>query len=201
MAEEGYIKFKFDLVKEPIRVAQLEDLNSWRQRLYKLDLIGVLENGVGFGNLSVRLPGSDQFIVSGSGTGKFDSLDESHYSKVVEFDLKRNWLKCVGLTPASSESLSHAAIYSSDKEANAVIHVHCREMWERLLGRVPETGEHAECGTVELAEEIARLFRETDVSDKKIIVTAGHEDGIVTFGRDLDEAGRILLSYFHPKNQ
>ena len=201
MAEDGYIKFNYDWAKEPIEVAQLPKLNRWRQKLYRLGLIGAFENGIGFGNLSVRLPGSNQFVVSGSGTGRFASMKEGHYSKVVEFDVERNWLNCVGLVPASSESLSHATIYAVDSAVNAVIHVHCRQMWERLLGKIPETGKHADCGTPELAEEIARLFKETNVKERKIIVTAGHVDGILTFGKDLDEAGQILLEYFQGENQ
>ena len=46
-----------------------------------------------------------------------------------------------------------------------------------------------------MAKEIQRLFRETDVKEKKILVMAGHKEGIISFGKDLDEAGKIMLNY------
>jgi ribulose-5-phosphate 4-epimerase/fuculose-1-phosphate aldolase len=196
MVEEGYVKFNYDWEKKPIAIENFGELNRYRNKLYKLGLIGVFENGIGFGNISIRLGESNLFIISGTRTGALASLSEKHYSKVVEFDFERSWLRCIGLVVASSESLSHARIYQLDREANAVIHVHSMNMWKRLLGKVPETGKHADCGTPELAEEISRLFRETEVMEKKIIVTAGHKEGIISFGKDLEEAYNILLKYF-----
>jgi len=42
-----------------------------------------------------------------------------------------------------------------------------------------------------------RLFRITDVQIRKILVMAGHEGGIVTFGRNLAEAFAVLI---HERN-
>jgi len=61
------------------------------------------------------------------------------------------------------------------------------------LNRVPTTSKAAEYGTRELAYEIMQLFTRTDVSDRKVVVMAGHEEGILTFGKDLEEAFAVLM--------
>ena len=38
-----------------------------------------------------------------------------------------------------------------------------------------------------------RLFRMTDVHSRKTFVMAGHQGGIITFGRDLEEAFAVLM--------
>jgi len=44
-----------------------------------------------------------------------------------------------------------------------------------------------------MAYEVTRLFKVTDVRRRKILVMAGHEEGIVAFGRDLEEAFAVLM--------
>jgi hypothetical protein len=36
-------------------------------------------------------------------------------------------------------------------------------------------------------------LKDSDAQKKKIVVLAGHESGIVTFGKDLDEAFAVLI--------
>lgn len=197
MKEEGYVKFDCDWVEtEPLAEGIIREINDWRNRLYRLGLIGAYENGVGFGNISARLPKSDKFIISGTATGNIAFLTARHYTVVEEFDFEKNWLKCRGPIKASSESMTHAAVYLSDGSAKAAIHVHNLDFWKRLLGKVPTTSEKAQYGTPEMAAEIMRLFKETDVKEKKILAMAGHEEGIMSFGKTLDEAGKILLKRF-----
>ena len=38
-----------------------------------------------------------------------------------------------------------------------------------------------------------RLFKNGDVESRKILVMAGHEGGIVTFGKDFEEAFAVLV--------
>jgi ABC-type lipoprotein export system ATPase subunit len=47
-----------------------------------------------------------------------------------------------------------------------------------------------------MGREIMRLFRETEVASQKTIVMAGHEDGIITFGRTVQEAYERIGSAF-----
>jgi L-ribulose-5-phosphate 4-epimerase len=44
-----------------------------------------------------------------------------------------------------------------------------------------------------MAREIMRLFKKTDVRSRKILVMAGHEGGIVTFGKNLEEACDVVM--------
>ena len=44
-----------------------------------------------------------------------------------------------------------------------------------------------------MAYEIIRLFEVGDVQRRKIFIMAGHEGGIVAFGRDLEEAFAVLM--------
>ena len=143
---------------------------------------------------SVRHYLKNQFIITGSATGKIKYLTNEHYTKVLEYNLDKNSLTAVGPIIASSESLTHAVIYEHDKSVNAVIHIHNIELWKKLLNKVPTTNKNIEYGTPDMAKEILRLFRETNLIEKKILIMAGHEEGIVTFGKTLDEAGKILLN-------
>ena len=153
-------------------------------------------DGIGFGNISQRFGETDHFIISGSATGKFESLKPDHYSLVTEIDIQNNKLKCSGPIIASSESMSHGTIYQECKDIHGVIHVHNSSLWKALLHRVPTTDKKATYGTPEMAYEIIRLLHETDALEKKIIIMEGHEEGIFTFGKNLEEAGNRLIDYY-----
>jgi hypothetical protein len=66
-------------------------------------------------------------------------------------------------------------------------------MWHALLDRVPTSSKAVPYGTPEMAYEIMRLFNETDVRSGKILVMAGHEGGILTFGQNFEEAGDVVM--------
>ena len=194
--QEGYIKFNCHWTKAgPVSQDYIREMNVWRDKLYALGLIGVYEDGIGFGNISMRFEGNT-FIITGSATGGLKQLNENHFTLVTSYDLEQNSLECKGPIKASSESLTHAAIYESTREVQAVIHVHNIKLWKKLINKVPTTRSDAEYGTPEMAREIKRLFTETEIKEKKILVMGGHEEGIITFGENLDEAGEKLLEYF-----
>jgi len=46
-----------------------------------------------------------------------------------------------------------------------------------------------------MVKEVTRLFSETDVLKKRIFSMAGHEDGIISFGKTAEEAGKVMLNY------
>lgn len=194
--DEGVIKYKCNWIKaESLPGNKIQDLIEWRDRLFTLGLIGVYDNGIGFGNISVRLGRSMQFVVSGTQTGHLPTLEPQHYTTVTEFSLEHNHLTCCGPIQASSESLTHAAIYSIQPDVNAIIHVHHPQLWRELLFQVPTTRREVPYGTPQMATEMFRLFEQEDLSGQKILVMAGHEDGIVTFGKDLYQAGEVLIRY------
>lgn len=196
MIDEGTIKYRCEWQqKSVITPEDIAELNHWRSQLYQLGLIGAYDNGIGFGNISIRLGNTEQFIISGTQTGGIANLTASHYTKVNEFDWCANYVVCEGEIKASSETMTHAAIYTAS-QANAVVHVHHQQLWERSLDRLPTTDINCAYGTPEMAEEIIRLCQKPQTQQQKIIIMSGHESGILTFGRDLTEANQILLHYY-----
>ena len=70
MIDEGYIKFSIKWSKgSPPQHPDLDHLNTIRTKLHKLGLIGVYDNGIGYGNLSIRSEKPEAFIISGTATG------------------------------------------------------------------------------------------------------------------------------------
>ena len=196
--DEGYIKFKAIWEKSPgMPLSQIKTLNEWRDRLHALGLIGAYGNGIGFGNISERFDESDTFLITGSATGNLESLNGKHYSLVTGVDIRDNTLHCRGPIVASSESMSHAMIYQECPWVHGVIHVHSLFLWEKLLHQVPTTAKTAPYGSPEMGLSIIDLLQNTDLKNKKIFVMEGHEEGIFTFGKSLDEAGNVLLGYFN----
>jgi ribulose-5-phosphate 4-epimerase/fuculose-1-phosphate aldolase len=189
-----YVKFSCErTATETTPFSGLAELNAYRRRLLPLGLIGVDSNGIGFGNLSIRDGATDNFYITGSATGGIPELTPADCAKVVAYDLEGNWLRFEGSRIPSSESLTHAAIYESDSKAGAVIHCHDSKLWPALLNQAPTSSKTIDYGTPELAYEIMQLFKQTDVRNRKILVMAGHEAGIMTFGKDLEEAFAVLM--------
>jgi hypothetical protein len=192
--DEGYIKFNIDWEETQFdfNSNDFTELNKCRDNLYKLNLIGAYENGIGFGNISKRII-DNQYIISGSATGNFSQLEPKHYAFVENYDLNKNQVNCKGLTKASSESLSHAIIYESLKKVNAVIHTHNLKMWQAYLNKLPTTDKNAEFGTQEMALEIKKILK----SDSGIIIMGGHKEGILCYGKSIQETKELLISYYN----
>jgi hypothetical protein len=201
--EKGYIQFHCDWepvspgarASRPLAAGTAtvqEQLIGWRNRLHGLGLIGVYPDGIGYGNLSARLPAGN-FLITGTATGGIPAIGREHITEVTAYDIASNWLRCRGPVQASSESLSHAAVYESDPAIAAVIHVHHLGMWERLRGAIPTTDPAAEAGTPAMARAIAELLRDPTVRDRGLFVMGGHREGLIAFGTTLDEAGNTLL--------
>jgi ribulose-5-phosphate 4-epimerase/fuculose-1-phosphate aldolase len=189
-----YVKFTYKCARAEIApFDQLAELNECRRKLRELHLIGVDSNGIGFGNLSVRDGATNNFYVTASATGGLAELTLADCVRVVAYDFEKNRVHYEGAAIPSSESLTHAAIYESDAEAGAAIHCHDPKLWRALLNRAPTSSNGVEYGTPEMAYEIMRLFRTSDVRKRKILVMAGHEDGIVAFGKTFDEALAVLM--------
>ena len=175
------------------RFNSVAELNASRRKLLNLRVMGVDSNGVGFGNLSVRDGVSGNFYITGSATGDLPELTPTDCVRVVAYDFAKNWLRYEGAAIPSSESLTHAAIYESDPTISAVIHCHDSVLWRTRLDRVPTTSKAIAYGTPEMAYEITRLFTVSDVRSREIFVMAGHEGGIVTFGKNLEDAFDVVM--------
>jgi L-ribulose-5-phosphate 4-epimerase len=193
--ETGTVKFHYESDgRERGAFPGFEELNAARQELRRLGLLGVDENKVGFGNVSSRDGATESFYITGSGTGAFPALTPKDYAKVVAWDFERNWLRSEGRATASAESLTHAAVYSMDAEVLFVVHGHDRRLWQSLRERGSATRPGLPYGTPEMARDVQRLLRETDVRTSKIFAMAGHRDGIVAFGRDFRQALAALAA-------
>ena len=195
MIDEGYTKFVVQWTRtEPMTLTEIDDLIRWRKPLYEAGLIGQYEDiGIGYGNISVRTSADGQFVISGTQTGHLAELRNEHFSLVTNFDLKANSVACTGPIQASSESMTHATIYSLDSSINAVVHIHSAEMWVRLRESLPATDADIAYGTPEMAEEFERLYRSTDFPTTGVAIMAGHDDGLISIGHDLREAAQRVL--------
>lgn len=201
---EGIIKYQLNYSPGPaLDVTTLSELNAWRRILYMAGLIGqdpARYGGYGFGNISRRLAPFDRpinhrtFVITGTQTGDVARLTPEHFTTVVACHPERNLLIGEGPIRPSSESLTHGTVYDQDPALHWVMHAHSPEIWRYAdaLG-LPVTAADVPYGSPEMAAEVARLFRETDVNERRIFSMGGHEDGIVTFGRTSDEAGSALL--------
>lgn len=194
MNETGSVKFSCEHLAVPLsEFAGFGELNRHRRKLYDLGLIGVDADGIGFGNVSIRDSVASQFYITGSGTGKLPDLTIADYARVTDYDFAGNWLRCEGATVASSESLTHAAVYQSAPAARAVIHCHDMNLWEAVRTTVPTTPQQIQYGTPGMAYAVQDLFGSTDVQNIRMFAMSGHPAGLVTFGRDLSEAFDVLL--------
>jgi len=217
---EGVIRFRAEHREEPLPadLAPLAaELAGWQRVLRRLGVIGCDPHrygGYAFGNLSARVahdapPGRRAFLITGSQTmgegagergddGDDPAADLARWALVERWDAAANRVESRGLVPPSSESLTHGALYDLDPAAGppagAVFHAHAPGPWRRARGLgLPVTAEATECGTPELAAEIARLGAAGRLA-AGVLAMGGHEDGILAFGATVTEAGQRLVA-------
>jgi L-ribulose-5-phosphate 4-epimerase len=193
--QEGYIKFKchFDQVKIEIPAELFIPLNYWRNFLRDKGWIGSYPDGIGFGNISIRIPGSSRFYITGSATGSLTDLEPTHYSLVERCDPAGNMIWCKGLLQASAESMSHYTVYKSISEAAAVVHIHNRPLWDKYFNVLPTTAKEVSYGTPEMAYEIERVLKLPEMKFKRAAVMGGHEEGIISYGISVEEAVKAMM--------
>ena len=196
MAEtEGVIKFSYSLSRpgEALPGGVARPLLAWRSVMRRLDLIGRAPGrygGLGYGNISRRVPGQpESFIITASQTSGVADAGEGELVRIRRFDLRRFRVEAEGALPPSSETMSHAMIYTADPEVNWVLHGHCPEIWEnaRAAG-LPAISADIGYGTPGMAEAVADLLRR-DRSRPLVFVTLGHEDGVFACGASAGDAG------------
>ena len=59
--------------------------------------------------------------------------------------------------------------------------------------KVPTNDKKAEYGTPEMAKEMVRLYSKTELPKSKLLVMAGHEEGVVSFGINVELAAKIIV--------
>lgn len=191
---EGVIKFKYNLkLSSPLKESLYIDIEKWRAILFKMNLIGEYPTEeVGFGNISKRLEtGSEEFIITGTQTGKHPHLTGGQYTHIKKCNLKKMSLDAIGPIAPSSESLTHYAIYSTCSQVNYIFHVHSKKLWNFMLDNdFLKTSKDIEYGTQEMA-----LATKDCIEDKSsgIFAMEGHEDGIIAFATTAEAAGKVIL--------
>ena len=189
--DEGYIKY--NCIWKEIEVPHnfdLQELNNWRAVLKKENLIGLDNNEIGYGNISIRYEGNT-FIITGTQTAHLNHLSWSELSLVESFNISSNTLSCQGLTKASSESMTHGAIYSSNVKINSVVHIHSPYIWQHYQDDFLSTP-NVPYGSQDMAMAVKNCINQTDLNNG-IIIMKGHENGVIAFGASLKEACLELL--------
>jgi ribulose-5-phosphate 4-epimerase/fuculose-1-phosphate aldolase len=191
--DEGYVKYSSRWQPGPAPDAALvAELERWRRPLFDAGLIGYsTAHSVGYGNLSVRA--ANGFVISGTQTGHVATTTGEHYALVTNVDLEANTVDCTGPIQASSEAMTHAALYGLSADIGAVVHVHSAALWQRYRDRLPTTASAVAYGTPEMAAAFADLWHYGDFRERAVAVMAGHEDGLVSIGPTLAHAATRML--------
>jgi ribulose-5-phosphate 4-epimerase/fuculose-1-phosphate aldolase len=192
--KEGVVKYTVQHTTARITFPpEMPELFSWRRRMRELELIGEDAQGLGYGNISIRLHQSPRFLITGSQSSGLIDVDQRHFAEVSVIDLDRNSLRSKGEIPPSSEALTHAALYQVRASIRGVVHVHSHAIWSAWRDKLPTTKDEVAYGTPEMAYEMIRLHKRNALADLGVIVMGGHQDGVIAFGRSLaDAAGEIL---------
>ena len=205
--QDGVIQYEIEHTRRKLRTAERDaalSLIGWRSVLQDCGLLGqsaTRYDGVGFGNLSTRVGprsatrGRRAFVVSATQSSGRRAVCDDDFAVVLSWSVRSNELCSAGANLPSSESLTHASIYDEAVNVQAVLHGHSPEIWaahDRL--RLPFTPAGVDYGTVAMAEATRALFRAGRVHETSAFVMRGHEDGVVAFGRTVDDAGATLLT-------
>jgi len=209
MYDEGVIKFSArhePRALEPSRYGALAcTLTAWREIFALTQLVGqdpARYGGAGYGNVSGRVGapstarGRRGFLVTGTQTGGSTCVGLSEYCVVTRYDLAANRVESFGPIVPSSESMTHGAIYDLSTQIRFVFHAHTPIIWRRAAAlRIPITDPSVPYGTPEMGREMHRLFTTSTLPELQILAMGGHEDGVIAFGRDAEEAGQAMMRY------
>lgn len=173
-------------------VFPLEELLSAQDLRHLQRLFGI--GGLSYGNVSARRD-AETYWMSASG------VDKSHLRVVGQevllvtgFDEEKQAM-CLSVPPdrpprrVSVDAIEHYMLYREHPGVGAILHVHA---W---MEGIPSTEVNYPCGTIELAEEVAGLVRESEDPNHAVIGLKNH--GLTITGPSLDEIferveGRLL---------
>jgi len=133
------------------------------------------------------MPGEQTLKMERTQTGRKHTLSHEYYTYISDYDFSTFKVISQGSHKPSSEALSHAMIYAIDDCITTVIHIHSLALWEFMKNK-NYLATTAEYGTAKMAEEIAGLYNNLDPMKNNAFVMKGHEEGIITFGRSVEEA-------------
>ncbi len=216
MELEGIIKY--NCKHEEVNLEQLphfreerlcilfQKVDNLRTKLHDRGYIGVNEDGIGYGNISIRMHYDDEsidhFLVSSTNTGHVRELGLNGYSLVYLSDIENNTVHSMGAKQASSESMTHAAIYSASsklyKEQNSkeriecIVHIHHAPLFTTLCEEddIPCTAEDILYGSVDMAKAIIEVVNKKAIEN--VILMRGHQDGIIFHANSIEDLGHVF---------
>jgi L-ribulose-5-phosphate 4-epimerase len=186
MDNEGIIKFEcFHSSFELDKTKELKELIVYRNLAYKKKYLGVSSKGIAYGNISLR--SGNNFLISGSDTGRISHADARHFSMVEKWNIDKNRLWCKGPVKSSSESLTHAVIYENMPQVKAVLHLHSDQLWRKNYDKIAFTHKNIEYGTTEMAYAVIELLKKNNFTHGGVFLMRGHREGLVAFGKNMKE--------------
>jgi ribulose-5-phosphate 4-epimerase/fuculose-1-phosphate aldolase len=196
MTTEGVHKFQFQLKKaQGPEKKFVHTLEKWRIIFFKLGFIGEYKTEqVGYGNLSMKVGEDEQFVITGTQTGKLPNLTANHYVTVTKCNLDKMKVEAKGPIAPSSEALTHYAVYIANPKVKFVFHIHHEGLWKMMIKNGDTaTSEAVDYGTQEMANEAKEIVSK---KDNDIFVMKGHQDGIIAYGEDENEVANLIMEKY-----
>lgn len=199
--DDGVIKYDLSgyIHSGNIENIEYKDLEECRKILFGLNLIGEYpEEQVGFGNMSLKCDYQQyhktthpQFVITGTQTGKFSDLTGEHYTRVLDYDIKAMTLNAMGPVKASSEAITHGAIYLANNSINTIFHIHNEKIWDGMIASsYPSTPSEIPYGTFEMAQAVKKCI---NGQSEGVFVMKGHKDGVVIYAENLKRCTDLTL--------
>lgn len=193
--EEGVVKYSLEFTPtKEVAVKVCEKIEKTRERLFALGLIGAYDDGIGYGNISLRNRKKGAFVITATQTGEIPKLSPKYYSLVKSVDFKTFTTTAIGVSKPSSEAITHACIYDLDSKINAVIHIHNEKLWRFMLENDYLSTNDTPYGTPEMVEDVRDIYRTIEPMLNNAFVMKGHFEGIVVFGKSLKQAEKALYN-------
>lgn len=168
LAEAGKRLDALNLLPAPFPIHEMVDDRDLRhiERLYGI-------GGLSYGNLSVRKNGNT-FWMSASGVDKGNMKVVGRDMLLVkDFDPRRN-VMILSVPPnvqprrVSVDAIEHWMIYTEHPEVGAIVHVHA---W---MERIDSTTINYPCGTIQLAQAVANVVRESPTPARTVVGLKNH---------------------------
>ncbi len=216
-SDQPSTQFAYGLSPEPGAPLNPE-LLAWRELLMRQELIGRDElrySGNAYGSLSTRLASTAPriaqsaqttsqstpeasdglFIISASQSDHRDHNDPAAWTTIDTVKLDRFWAEARGTKPPSRHTMTHAAIYAAEPNAQFVFQVRCPEIWrnaEALL--LPATPERIAAGSAAMIQAVIDLLA-ANMSRPLVFTAASEPDQVFALGPTARDAGGLLISY------
>ena len=168
-----------NLLPAPFPIHEMVDARDLRhiERLYGI-------GGLSYGNLSVR-KSATTFWMSASGVDKGNmSVVGRDMLLVTGFDRQRN-VMLLSVPPhvqprrVSVDAIEHWMIYTEHPQVGAIVHVHA---W---MADIHSTTINYPCGTIQLAQAVADVVRESSTPARTVVGLKNH--GLTITGPTLDD--------------